>query len=352
MNRFKLHPLLLIYPSNKPEERRFVIETTASRPAVEILSPKVLTLISLLSPTFTKQKFLDVAKDIDIEEPTQIFSFFLQEGFILDETSSVVSRKSDFWKKFGWHEAYIYHSATKDYPFLKMNTRTGAQADTDRMRIYRNKNVPPDRYLQYENYLERFSLPKVQQKDDLNKILRELSNTDERDLKISMILDLCFGVRQEAFFPDQGIFLNKSVPSGGARHPTEAYLICFRHQNLPQGVYHYNVKKHSLDLIKSGDFFEEAKHSTYDLFKKFKHQPQTLLVITSKVERAMWRYRESRSWRAILIDAGFPLMLFRHLTETLGLKTYTYQKFKDSDLSRILGINRFSNVPLYVATIL
>ena len=50
------------------------------------------------------------------------------------------------------------------------------------------------------------------------------------------------------------------------------------------------------------------------------------VVFTSLVERAMWRYRDPRSFRAILVDVGHAVMAYRHVARTLGFRTYAYQK--------------------------
>jgi hypothetical protein len=38
----------------------------------------------------------------------------------------------------------------------------------------------------------------------------------------------------------------KTSPSGGARHPIEAYVLVRRVTGIRPGVYHYSVKRHAL----------------------------------------------------------------------------------------------------------
>jgi hypothetical protein len=66
----------------------------------------------------------------------------------------------------------------------------------------------------------------------------------------------------------------------------------------------------------------------------------------------MWRYREARSWRAVLIDVGHAVMFYRHVALRLGYNLYTYQKFDDKLIGCILGVDIIKQSPLYVGTII
>jgi len=43
-------------------------------------------------------------------------------------------------------------------------------------------------------------------------------------------------------------------PSAGARYPLEIYPIIFSSSDLEQGIYHYNSRDHSLELILEGNY--------------------------------------------------------------------------------------------------
>jgi hypothetical protein len=66
----------------------------------------------------------------------------------------------------------------------------------------------------------------------------------------------------------------------------------------------------------------------------------------------MWRYRDARSWRAPLVDAGHAIMAFRTVSAALGYSSYTYQKMRDEAVCMLLGISRFRQTPLFVGTII
>jgi SagB-type dehydrogenase family enzyme len=117
------------------------------------------------------------------------------------------------------------------------------------------------------------------------------------------------------------------------------------------GLYHYDVERHALELISDGNFEDQLRRATCDLFEKFDRPPCALFVFASRVSRAMWRYRDDRSARAPLVDLGHVLMAYRTAAKALGLSYYTFQKFHDADILKLFGINKFEQPPLFVGTL-
>ena len=101
----------------------------------------------------------------------------------------------------------------------------------------------------------------------------------------------------------------------------------------------------------AGDHSQAFARATLDLFSKQDAAPAAALVFTSVVERAMWRYRDPRSFRAILVDLGHAVMAYRHVARTLGFRTYAFQKMHDSEVAALVGVDRVRQPPLYVGTL-
>ncbi len=233
-----------------------------------------------------------------------------------------------------------------------MNERKGLVEDETRMVQYRAEGFPPSIYQSFQA-LSSKQLIKFKNDDSIDEYVNKLSEKQKLGIEgLSVLLDVAYGERSKLNFGVQGHFLKKAIPSGGARHPLEVFLVWFDSEEvLQKGCYHYNVKNNSLDLINQGDFYKQFEKSTFDLFRKYKSAPKALLVYTTLYERAMWRYRESRSWRAILLDVGHAIMAYRTISQILGYKHYTYQKFEDSTISSLLKINMATQTPLYVGTL-
>lgn len=99
-----------------------------------------------------------------------------------------------------------------------------------------------------------------------------------------------------------GPIVLKTSPSGGARHPTDlAVIVGHGWPSQLRGAWWYDGDQHALTPADPDVPLE------VDL-------PPTgiAMILSSHVERAMWRYRDVRAFRPVLIDAG-------HVLETLDL---------------------------------
>jgi SagB-type dehydrogenase family enzyme len=93
----------------------------------------------------------------------------------------------------------------------------------------------------------------------------------------------------------------RAQPSGGARFPIEMYIIVLRGEGLEQGVYHYNVQEHGLDVLWKKSF---SKEEIKELFSdEWVGSSSAVLCMTSVFERNYMKYGE-RGYRHILLEAG------------------------------------------------
>jgi SagB-type dehydrogenase family enzyme len=346
---FVQNPKLLVYLKVIDDAREFVAETDSGNPPLLLKAPEAIRAIVDLPKQFTRDQVFKAWSEYGISETLHqdIWQELLEEKIFLSILDTDY-QKFLMWEKYQWQEAYRYHFSTKGYPFIQMDGDEGMEEDTRRMNTYYKECPPPSLY-KTRSFSERIELKKT---EDI--FFDEIGGQSDEEISmndLSLLFDLTFGERQKVEFRDQGLFLNKAIPSGGARHPTESYFFSFNDCLLKPGLYHYNVQHNSLDLIKSGDFYNECENITFDLFERYENKPKGLLVLTSVVDRAMWRYRESRSWRAILFDIGHALALFRKVSDYLGVQTYSYQKFKDAELNKMLGLDRYEESALYVCSI-
>jgi len=51
-------------------------------------------------------------------------------------------------------------------------------------------------------------------------------------------------------------------PSAGARYPLEIYVVILNSKEIPEGIYHYNVKWNTLELLEKGDFKQIITEAT------------------------------------------------------------------------------------------
>ena len=110
----------------------------------------------------------------------------------------------------------------------------------------------------------------------------------------------------------------RTVPSAGARHPYECYLLIRRVEGLTPGAYHYLPMEHALELLcPEEDLKEKFGKDLKSLIPAVMHgqaftgKASAAFFYAMNAYRAEWRYG-IRSHRVALMDAG-------HIVENLYL---------------------------------
>lgn len=164
---------------------------------------------------------------------------------------------------------------------------------------------------------------------------------------LATVLDRTFKVQARGRVAGQGDVIVKTSPSGGSRHPIEAYVLAWNVDGINAGAYHYDSATHELvDLRRSV--------SAADIPALLSHQRYfagagAAVIMCPVFARTMWRYGHSRAYRTVLIEAGHLGQTFCLVATTLGLAPFTTMAFSESRLESLLGLDGVSECPIYVA---
>ena len=326
----------------------FVAETTASEPPLILRDPRVAGALAALPARFSETDAEAAFEELFGPGAREAFAVLAREGVLVEDDGTHAG--ADDWAADGWWEASLFHHATRDFPFLAMDEPGAFGRDDERMRRYGAGAPPPARAIDNGDR-PRTPLAALPE-DDWDGYVEGLGPERRRGADgIGALLDVCCGVRRRIEFAEQGAFDGKAVPSGGARHPTEAFLAAFAIEGIAPGVYHYAPHEHALALVRAGDTAAGWRRATGDLFDRAPSQPVAVVAFASLWERAMWRYRDDRSARAPLIDVGHVLQVFREVADLLGFDVRSYQKVRDRDVAGLCGVEPRRLTPLYVAAL-
>lgn len=185
-----------------------------------------------------------------------------------------------------------YHEANFDYPFLDYSEADWREKDRAVMGAYNRLQSPPPNLVERSGSL--LPLPPVGEAGLFSE-----GPLDESGL--ATILRYTFGplAVMPGAFKDH---LRKTSPSGGARHPTEGVVVLpAALGSIPAGAYWYDVPRHGLVTV-----------AGYERMIGGLPGGTVAVVLRSRVERPMWRYRDLRALRPTIIDAG-------HIAETLAV---------------------------------
>lgn len=137
-------------------------------------------------------------------------------------------------------------------------------------------------------------------------------------------------------------------PSAGARFPLESYILVNKPCFLNEGIYHYNVKDHSLEELFNGPIHA----SLQDIFGvEWASDSKCVIVLTSVVKRSTIKYGE-RGYRFSLIEAGHAMQNICLLSTLFGYNVTTVGGFADNKLSKKLRLIESDEFPIYSAFLL
>ena len=165
-----------------------------------------------------------------------------------------------------------------------------------------------------------------------------------RDL--ATVLGLSVGVQKWVRIGERDLPL-KTSPSGGARHPVEAYVVARRVSGLAAGIYHYHAGRHVLERI--GRVPRLAQLKRYMPNSSHFAAAPALVFFTAVLERQLWRYPYSRAYRAALIETGHVAQTFCLAATALGLAPFSVMGLADAVIEQDLGVDGIREPVLYAA---
>lgn len=141
----------------------------------------------------------------------------------------------------------------------------------------------------------------------------------------------------------------RTIPSAGARHPFETYLLINNVEGLQKGLYRYLALTHSLECVNL------AENLTTELMEACQHQQhvQTCAVFfiwVAVVERTTWRYPE-RGYRYLFLDAGHVCQNLYLAAEAMDCGVCAIGAYDDDRINRALGLDGETQFVVYGGTL-
>lgn len=149
--------------------------------------------------------------------------------------------------------------------------------------------------------------------------------------------------------PYVGPVILKTSPSGGAQHPTEVYPVVLRVDGVDPGIYHYSVRWHALEPLRGGRFEDLVAEMCADQW--WVRDAAVVFILTSRVDRTLWKYPHAHAYRMLLLDAGHLGQTFHLVCTALGLAPFTSAAMHDELVERELGLDGVTEVPVYAAAL-
>lgn len=225
---------------------------------------------------------------------------------------------------------------------------------------YTRENLPkhrldwsnkPDTYKTYNNLIEIIDLPKLDFPKDVDfwntiKNRHSTRNFGQNPVSLEDLGLILYGI--SGINRNLPHFEFRTVPSAGGLYPIETYPIVNNVSGLDSGIYHYNIKKHSLEYIKTGDFRKKIAEAC--LGQVIAYHSAVNFVWTAVIERSKWKYLQ-RCYRYIYLDAGHIGQNLYLVGEAIDLGVCTIGAIFDDELNKILDIDGKKETAIYVGVV-
>jgi len=161
---------------------------------------------------------------------------------------------------------------------------------------------------------------------------------------LATMLKCGYGIMRTAPLAKLGGAYFRAVPSAGGLFPLEIYTLAREVETLADGIYHYNLRRHAVELVRPGDWFEELDRIM--VAAPFIRNANLIFFLSAVFSRTQKKHGP-RGYRYILLEAGHVaqnlcLAAAEHDLGSLCMGGYT-----DSQLNRFLEFDGVTEAVVY-----
>jgi len=141
----------------------------------------------------------------------------------------------------------------------------------------------------------------------------------------------------------------RTVPSAGARHAFETYLLVHRVADLPRGLYRFLALEHQLlQLNLDPQLSDKITEACWN--QQFVKQSAVTFIWSAVVYRMTWRYSE-RGYRYLHLDAGHVCQNLYLAAAAVDCGVCAIAAFNDEAMNALLGLDGAEQFVIYLATV-
>lgn len=210
------------------------------------------------------------------------------------------------------------------------------------------KEYDPDAELIDLPAAEEISFDKINFQELVNKrkSSRKYSDKSLTLKELSFLLWSTQGVKQVI---RDGYATYRTVPSAGARHPYETYLIVNRVENLNTGVYRYLPLEHKLLFCFADENIEnDMDKATFE--QKFIARSAVVFVWSAIPYRSEWRYSVT-SHKPMLLDAGHICQNLYLACEMINSGTCAIAAYDQAAMDQLLRLDGENEYVVYLSPV-
>lgn len=217
-----------------------------------------------------------------------------------------------------------------------------------------NMEVYTEQYeVQYKEITDRgktVALPQAGRESELLRFLRMRRSCRsylQRTMPLAQLSTLLAGAygitRVNQLAPGLSAY-SRSVPSAGGLFPLELYAAVQQIESLQNGLYHYNVRDHGLEPLRTGLGVRDL--GGHLLAQPFLENANAVFLLSAVFQRTLKKYG-ARGYRYILLEAGHAAQNVCLLAVELGLASLCAGGFIDTKLNQVLELDGMTEGVVY-----
>jgi len=137
----------------------------------------------------------------------------------------------------------------------------------------------------------------------------------------------------------------RAAPSAGALYPFEIYVLAHNIEGLDAGIYHYAVRGHQLELLKTGDYRNRITSAA--LQQDMLGEADAAFVLAAVFDRTRHKYGE-RGFRYVYMEAGHISQNIYLQAVSLGLGSVAVGAFRDAEVNELIGADGSMEAAIYL----
>jgi len=201
----------------------------------------------------------------------------------------------------------------------------------------------------------------------------DLVSPDELSIALKPIIDVIIGRRSRRSYLEEslsfeelsfllwatqgvrsiskgGVHTLRTVPSAGARHPFETYLVISRVEDVRPGLYRYLPLTHGLLFV--SDTGSEFKNRLIDgtFGQEFIGEAALVFIWTVIPYRSEWRYL-NRAHKVTAMDAGHVCQNLYLASEAIDAGVCAVAAYDQEKMDTLLGVDGTEEFTIYLAPV-
>ncbi|MCE7740223.1 MAG: SagB/ThcOx family dehydrogenase, partial [Candidatus Heimdallarchaeota archaeon] len=203
----------------------------------------------------------------------------------------------------------------------------------------RSIDLPKPEELEIEDYNLRKAIEE-------RKSVRKYSEEPLTLMELSWLLWVTQGVKE---VQGNNYATLRNVPSAGARHAIETFLLINNVKDLEPGIYRYIALEHKLvEYILEEGIDDEVVDAAYG--QKMVKNDSVTFIWVADIYRMFWRYVE-RGYRYIHIDAGHVCQNLYLAAENINSGVCAIAAFHDELFNDLLKLDGEDQFVIYLASV-